>query len=135
MRRQLFDPNPSLELPQKRIPLATKGVISVAIIAITAAVFFWVQWRNAEKKNPEKIAEQETADLLEAVGALIMLPNEEPSTVATVKDLEALKDQVFFKNARVGDKLLIYTNEQKAILYRPSENKLIEVSPLNIGGE
>jgi len=59
------------------------------------------------------------------------LPNEKP-TIATVEDRKKLTDQIFFKNARNGDKVLMYTQSKKAILYRRSENKVIEIAYLNI---
>ena len=86
------------------------------------------------KQNPEKIAEAETNALIEKVGQLIELPNEQP-TIATVTDLEALKGQAFFEKAQLGDKVLIYTGAKKAFLYRPSTNKVIEVAPVNIDSD
>ena len=86
------------------------------------------------KQNPEKIAEAETNALIEKVGQLIELPNEQP-TIATVTDLEALKGQEFFEKAQLGDKVLIYTGAKKAFLYRPSTNKVIEVAPVNIDSD
>jgi|SRR3989344_5799275 len=71
----------------------------------------------------------EAADLVEKVGKLIDLPGETP-TIATVTDLTQLSDQPFFKNAQNGDKILIFTEAKKAILYRPSTNKIIETAPL-----
>jgi hypothetical protein len=32
----------------------------------------------------------------------------------------------------LGDKVLIYSRAQKAILYSPSKNKIIEVAPINL---
>ncbi len=54
-------------------------------------------------------------------------------TVATVSDPAKLQGQTFFANAKVGDKVLIYTNAKMAYLYDPISNKLINVAPLNIG--
>ncbi len=70
--------------------------------------------------------------LVAEVGKLIDLPKDEKPTVATVTDIDKVKDQPFFKNAKNGDKVLIYTNANKAILYRPSEKRIIEVGAVNI---
>lgn len=70
--------------------------------------------------------------LVAEVGKLITLPSDEKPTVATITDVEKLKDQPFFVNAKNGDKVLIYTNAKKAILYRSEEKKIIEVGAVNI---
>ncbi len=76
---------------------------------------------------------QKEADrLVSQVGKLIALPSDEKPTVATITDIDKLKDQPFFKNAKNGDKVLIYTNAKKAILYRESENRIVEVGAVNI---
>jgi hypothetical protein len=67
---------------------------------------------------------------VEEVGKLVDLPEGETPTIATVSDLEPLKDQAFFKDAEIGDKVLIFGTSKKAILYRPSANKVIAVAPL-----
>jgi hypothetical protein len=70
--------------------------------------------------------------LVAAVSKLIVLPASEQPTIATVADLSKLQGQPFFANAQVGDKVLIYSQAGKAILYRPSENKIIELAPLDV---
>lgn len=74
----------------------------------------------------------EIKKLVEEMGKIIELPEGETPTMATVSDLEMVKDQSFFKNAKVDDKVLVYTNAKKAYLYRPSERKIIEVGVVNI---
>lgn len=107
----------------------------VLAVAVAASVYFYMQYYQAQQllKNPNLAAQQQTKDLLAAVGKLIDLPKNETPTIATVSDVSKLKDQPFFANAQNGDKVLIYTNAKKAILYRPSENKIIDVAPVNIG--
>lgn len=77
-------------------------------------------------------AQSEASMLISQVGKLIDLPKDETPTIATITDISKLKDQPFFANAKNGDKVLIYTNAKKAILYRPSENRIIEVGAVNI---
>jgi hypothetical protein len=79
-------------------------------------------------------AQEENRALLDKIGAIILLPKDETPTIATVNDLDKLKGQPFFANAQLGDKVLIYAKAKKAVLYRPSENKVIELAPLSDNG-
>ena len=72
----------------------------------------------------------ENQNIINAVGNLITLPTDETPTIATVTDLSQLQGLPLFQNAALGDKVLIYTKSKKAILYRPSENKIIDIAPL-----
>lgn len=121
---------------QGGMPPATKVALALMAVVLLGAVgsagYFYKQLAEV-KKNPNKVAQDEVAATLAAVGKLIVLPEGEQPTLATVSDLEKLKDQAFFASAKVGDKVLIYTNAKKAILYSPTENKIVEVAPINIG--
>jgi len=104
----------------------------VVVFAGTSAVFY-KQVREL-KTNPQKAGQEENEKLIASVGKLVLLPEGEAPTIATVTDAEKLKsEQAFFAKAIAGDKVLIYTRALKAIMYRPSENKIIEVAPLVIG--
>lgn len=86
----------------------------------------------ALKGGSPEVAEKEKAELVKKVGMIAELPQEDSPTVATVTDIESVKDQQFFSNAQNGDKVLIYTKSKRAFLYRPSTNKIIEVAPINL---
>lgn len=75
---------------------------------------------------------KEAEDLVRDVNKLIALPTDEKPTIATVAEPEKLKDEPFFKNSKKDDKVLVYTNAKKAILYRPSEHLIVEVGSVNI---
>lgn len=114
---------------------SVKTLLAVLVIAVLggagyAAYYYYNQYAKVVK-NPEIITKQEADYLSERVGKLMKLPNEQP-TIATVLDKTKLKDQAFFKDAENGDKVLVYMDEKQAILYRPSENLIIEVGPVNI---
>lgn len=108
-------------------------LIVFLIISLVGFLYFYFQYQQTKKiiNNPQAFSKEQTKDLLNKVGKLIELPNEEP-TVATITDKDKLKNQPFFKNAKNGDRVLIFTKAKKAILYRPSTNKIIEVSQINL---
>ena len=85
--------------------------------------------------DTEQVAKEEQEQLINQVGQLVELPTNETPTVATVTDINRLKNQAFFADAQNGDKLLIFTREKKAYLYRPSTNKIVTIAPLNINSQ
>lgn len=77
------------------------------------------------------LATREREELIMKVGSHIVLPKDEVPTVATVLNADQLRQQPFFQNALNGDKVLIYSLAKVAVLYRPSEDRIIEKSKLN----
>ena len=102
----------------------------VAII-VGLSVFYWYGVQTTIEDSA-KVAREETIKLLAEISKIIVLPDNEIPVIATVNDPIKLSDQPFFIKAKVGDKVLIYPNNKKAILYSPENNKIIEVAPLNI---
>lgn len=64
---------------------------------------------------------------MEALNKIIVLPNELPS-IATVTDKEKLTEQPFFQMAENGDKVIIYSQNKRAYLFRPREQKIIDMT-------
>lgn len=89
--------------------------------------------QNLKKDNPQTAAKQEIQEVKSKIGQLMELPEGEEPTLATVTDINKLKNQQFFSQAVNGDKVLIYAKSSKAILYRPQTNKIIEVASVNLG--
>jgi hypothetical protein len=102
------------------------------LIAAAAAAYFYRQYALL-KSDPSVAVKSETAQLIEEVGKLIVLPDDETPTVATVSDVEKLKSEAFFAKAKNGDKVLIYSAAKKAILYDPIARKIVEIAPINVG--
>ena len=117
-------------MKRKNLVIIILAVLTV--VSVGAAGYFYRQF-TALKQNPQKIVQDESKALIAKVGELIALPSGEDPTIATVNDPEKLKVQPFFANTQKGDKVLIYTNVKKAILYRPSTHKIMDVAPVNIG--
>ena len=79
--------------------------------------------------------QQEVTRLTQSVSRLMALPSDEVPTVATIEDRSKLDNQPFFEDAKDGDKILIYTEAKKAIVYREGENKIINVGPIAINAD
>lgn len=108
-------------------------VLTAGLLVSGGLAIYFYQQATDLKNNSGNAVQNEVAQLLAMVAELIVLPEDEQPTIATVSDLEQLKDQPFFARAKLGDKVLIFTNAKKAILYDPIAHKIIEVAPINIG--
>ncbi len=107
----------------ERRKFPTFFVLSIVLVGIFAGLFFWI--------NPFSKQSESMQEVLTEVGKLVVLPEGEEPSMATVTSLEPLEGQDFFDNAQIGDKVLIFSVSKKAILYRPSEKKIIEIAPIN----
>lgn len=108
-------------------------ILAVLLVIATGSAAYFYQQLAGLKTNPQKIAQEEAADLVNRLGKLIVLPEGEQPTIATVNDLGPLKSQPFFTKAKLGDKVFIFTQAKKAILYDSVNNRIVEIAPLNIG--
>ena len=78
---------------------------------------------SAMKNNPD--------GLITSVQRHILLPSDEKPSVATIINVEQLKkSQPFYMNAHNGDKLLIYFQAKKAVIYDPMKDIIINIGPL-----
>ncbi len=118
-----------------------KVLFSVITIVAVAAIVGCAVLMNKYQTLRQAVVDSQTANAaqvkstVDAVGKFIELPKDEVPTMATVTDPEQLKDQPFFRNAVKDDVVLIYPLARKAILWRPSTEKIIEVSAINIPAE
>lgn len=98
------------------------------LCAVGAAGYYYYQYRKATGADQAAEIKSLTTEL----GKVMDLPSDETPTLATVTDKEKLASQPFFRKSENGDKVLIYVKAGKAILYRPSNKKIIDVSTVNI---
>lgn len=117
-------------------------IIFAVVFAVVSITFVGIYQYTKVNKELAKLKTDTTSggtltderqrELISEVSTRIMLPADEKPTVAVVSDINRLKDQQFFTGGQNGDIVLIYMNARKAVLYRPSEKKIIEVAPVNL---
>lgn len=134
-------PKPTAEEPKTprklpRLKITNKFWPWLLVVVLLAfSVFMFGQYRQAKDKTvatTPAAVNQRVDDVVSRVGKLIILPKDQKPTVATVLHADRLKDQAFFADAKDGDKILVYSSEKRAILYRPSTNQLVNVSSVTV---
>lgn len=106
----------------------------VLLMTVGSTVYFYTQYQHTKaqlEKTPQG-TQEEAKRMVEKIGQLILLPQGEEPTMATVADTEKLTNQPFFTAAQNGDKVLVYAQAKKAILYRPSTHMIVDVASINV---
>lgn len=106
-------------------------ILLIMLGGLYGSYYFYGKYK-ALSVDPNIEAQRVTNELTKTLSKLMELPKDEIPTLATISDKDKLIGQPFFKNAENGDILFAYTTAMKAILYRPSNNKIINVAPISI---
>lgn len=119
----------------KKLVIAIGVILILVLTGIGLSLYqqFKLKAQQSDPTNSQKVDQEEVRKLVSEVGKLIDLPTGEDPTVATVTDVTKLQEQPFFAKAKNGDKVLIYSQAKKAILYDPKAKKILDISPINIG--
>ncbi len=112
---------------KRKMLLAFLFLVGVIVLAFVCG--YYLYGKITQSQSSAVSTPGDTQQVVEAVGNLMLLPNETP-TIAVVSDLSKLKDQAFFAHAIQGDIVLMYVHAGRAILYSPTLNKIIEVAPI-----
>lgn len=117
----------------KNNQLIIAGAVVIGVLIVGVGGFLYFQSQKTSEQTVPPGSQAEVTQVVEEVGKLMDLPIGEVPTVATVTDVTQLQGQAFFARAKNGDKVLIYQNAQKAILYDQKAKRIIEVAPINLG--
>lgn len=137
--------SPIISRPNRPRRLTFGVALLLLLFAVVLAFAAWAfgNYQQAQRQlnqlsTPEgqqALAKAEVARLAAKVGLLIVLPVDEEPVVATILDVEKLaKEQPFYRDAKNGDKVLIYMKAQRALIYDETRNILINVGPVSISG-
>jgi hypothetical protein len=140
--RTFITPSPTPEPPKPKRTLNVSKLKAnlnlpwaIVIVLTLFSLFLLTQYHDAQAKlkaGTSSTANAQTSALVAKVRKLVVLPEDETPTVATVVSADKLKSQTFFANASNGDKVLVYSKEKEAILYRPSTNQIVTIAPVNV---
>lgn len=100
----------------------------IAAILLIVGILYWhaaytfIVYRDASQR--------EAANLAYSIGKTVALPNNEVPGLATVTDSTKLNRGGVLAGAKNGDKVLLFYQNGRVVLYRPSVKKVIAVGPL-----
>ena len=123
----------------KKKSISKKVLFTVIMVAVMASVIFLsVYYLNADsdidnrRKELARIEEKETTMLVDKIARHTVVPAGKPN-ISTVGDANELKTtNSFFEEVKNGDKVLFFPD--RAMIYRPSEDRVVKVGPITSGG-
>jgi hypothetical protein len=119
----------AVSLIDKLIPHLPKIFFAFVLLLSLLSLVYYAMVIRQPNQNP---ADMEVKNITVTVGKLMLLPTDETPTVATVTDISKLVNQPFFAKAQNGDKVLFFNKAKKAILFRSSINRIVDVTTINI---
>lgn len=104
-------------------------LMTMVIVPLLLSGLLIYKINKVDKETSNKKA---TEELIEKVSKIYLVPEGEEPTIASVSDPQAVKNNSFFTLSEKDDKILIFPKSGRAVLYRPSINKIIETTAINI---
>lgn len=106
------------------------------IASIAGLILFYQKYQKSqqmiqtlkENQGDQQITDGRKQEIIDKLSKHTILPDSEPA-LATISNPEKMaKRDDFFKVAKEGDVMLVYPS--KAIMYRPDEDKIVDMRPV-----
>lgn len=113
-----------------RLPEIPRPKVFVALALVATAIFGMMYWQDVYTfARYHNEGEREVQRIILKIEGKVNLPNGAPG-LATVSDSSKINRGGVLAEAKNGDKILLYYAAGKAILYRPSVEKVIAIGPI-----
>jgi hypothetical protein len=113
---------------------AVKAIVMYLAIALAIVGLIYGGGATYKKYYQKPVKEeQKTNQYIDEVRKVYIFPSGETPTVALVKDAASLAaQQSFYKAAQNGDVLLIFSQSQIGVLYRPTAKAIVNVATVQV---
>jgi|GEM_PF-5321652 len=121
--------------PRRRVTLSRRNMLTLLAVLVLAGAIAYLFWQNMQLRSPEYQAEAQkraNTELIDRVSKVVVLPTDQEPTIATITKVDELKkvNATFYGDAQDGDKILFYST--RAVIYRESEGKIINIAPVTL---
>ncbi len=100
-------------------------LLGLLAIFVAGGIWYAVSVDMKVETPSEKKAKEER--LIREVGSHVILPTSETPQLATVVDPAQYKNDPLLSQSLAGDKVLVFPTLKKAILYRPSLDRVVDM--------
>lgn len=121
---------------KKLLVLVVLSVLAIVIVLYVGLGLTTGKWlgfgpsKNSQEYQ-QKVYLKEVESLTKKINQHLLLPSGELPQLRTIEDSKAAAAaQTFFAGTQDGDKVLIYVNARKAVVYSPSRDLVINVGPI-----
>lgn len=111
-----------------------KIFLSVSILFGLVISGLVISRREARRRISQSGGFSGNEAILSQVSRIAVIPDTDQPVIYTIDDITKFNRRQFFRNARNGDKVLIFPQSRKAIIYRPATGQIVEMGPVNIAG-
>lgn len=105
-------------------------ILGLAVIAVILLVVAFA-YSSGMFLSAEEKAAKANADIISDVRSMMRLPEGEPAIFEVKDPAEVQKQQPFFEGVVEGDKLLVFPEQAKAVIYSPSRKIIVNSGPIN----
>jgi hypothetical protein len=117
------------KVTKKGIRFVKKHLVKIVVLVVCVLVVGMAWVYHKKHSDPRSRAIAEGMMVLENVKKLQIIPDEKP-VIATIDDAEKMmKEQPFYAGVQNGDKLLIFPKSQRAVIYSPKRNIIVNSGP------
>ncbi len=117
---------PSKKVSHKKFYFLIIFLALFVLLACYTAFYFYKKSKVVTMKE-ENTAQEQLEETLTLLGSIAILPAGDEPVLAIVSDPSQLKNDAFFVDSQIGDRVIIYPKIGRAFLYRPSVNKIVNI--------
>lgn len=110
----------------------------LVFVLLAATIYFSAAYFGAKDQLSKSAASPaagpdgpDKQQIIDEISKYLELPSETP-TFGIVSDVSQLGGEEFFKNAKSGDVVFVFTRAERGLLYRPSTHKIIEYAKVSL---
>lgn len=122
MAKTVTIPIPSFKKAPKKLIVALVLIVAVILGYRWYDVYTAIAFRDAGQREAARIAY--------SISSKVDLPQGEDPALATVADKSKINRGGVLAGAENGDKVLLYYQSGRAVLYRPSAGKVVAIGPI-----